>query len=109
MDIICGVGTAGGRPSRQMHIRDMTGTVTNELLLERMKTNQAEAVVSHISTALSDRLATKDDVKDMATKAYVDQALDLAIAKLWNKMLAALLAHAAIVVGAVIAAFFALA
>ena len=74
-----------------------------------MKTNQAEAVVSHISTALSDRLATKDDVKDMATKAYLDQALDLAIAKLWNKMLAALLAHAAIVVGAVIAAFFALA
>ena len=65
-----------------------------------MKTNQAEAVVSHISTALSEHTVTK---------AYLDQALDLAIAKLWNKMLAALLAHAAIVVGAVIAAFFALA
>lgn len=30
------------RPSRQTHIRDMAGTVTNELLLEHMKAMRAE-------------------------------------------------------------------
>ena len=30
------------RPSRQTHIRDMAGTITNELLLEHMKAMRAE-------------------------------------------------------------------
>ena len=36
------MGAVLDRPLRQTHIRDMTGTVTNELLLEHMKAMRAE-------------------------------------------------------------------